>query len=164
MKRHVLPIACLFLAAGVQGNLPRSMSIMGAMPDLVLVVLICFSLAEDPAFGAGLGFLAGLIQGSVVGMGMGSLIFTRTVTGFVAGFVSTRVFSANSIVPIFSAFWLTAMCGTLFQIVSPKLAGTQAIEIVAGQCVHNVIFTFLIYNLIQVFETRRKNKIINARY
>ena len=102
MKRYVLPIVCLLVAAGVQGNLPACISIMGAMPDLVLVVLICFSLAEDPEFGAGLGFLAGLIQGSVVGMGMGSLIFTRTITGFVAGLVSTRLFSANAIVPAFS--------------------------------------------------------------
>jgi len=164
MKRYVLPIVCLLLAAGAQGNLPRSISIMGAMPDLVLVVLICFSLAEDPAFGAALGFVAGLLQGSMVGMGMGSFIFTRTVTGFVAGFVSTRLFSANSIVPMFSAFWLTAMCGALFQLVNPRLAAPQVIGIVAGQCIQNVIFTFIIYNVMQFFDTRRKNRIINARY
>ncbi len=164
MKRYIRPVICLLVAAGVQGSLPGCISIMGAMPDLVLVVLICFSLAEDPAFGAALGFVAGLIQGSVVGMGMGSLIVTRTITGFAAGLVSTRLFSANAIVPAFSVMWLTVMCGALFQLVNPRLAGPQAVGIVAGQCIHNVIFTFVIYTVIQFLETGRKNRIINSRF
>ncbi len=164
MKRYVWPIICLLVAAGVQGNLPACISIMGAMPDLVLVVLICFALAEDPEFGATLGFVAGLIQGSVVGMGTGSLIVTRTITGFAAGMVSTRLFSANPIVPAFSVMWLTVMCGALFQLVNPRLAGPRAAEVIAGQCIQNVIFTFVIYTVIQFLETRRKNRIINSRF
>ena len=86
----------LIVAASIQGNLPRAISIFGAMPDLVLVVLIAYSLAEDPEFGATLGFFAGLIQGSAVGMSLGSFIVTRTIAGFAAGFLPTRLFSQAS--------------------------------------------------------------------
>lgn len=164
MKRYLLPIACLFLAAGIQGNLPQSISIMGGMPDLVLVVIIAFSLAEDPSFGAFLGFVGGLIQGSAVGMGLGTLIATRTITGFLASLVSTRLFSENAIVPTLSALWLTAVCGGLFHLFNPRLPAPEAIGVVAGQSIHNVIFTFLIYTMLQQFETRRRNKLINSRF
>lgn len=164
MRRYVLPVVCLLMAAGVQGNLPQSISIMNGMPSLVLVVLIAFSLAEDPAFGAFLGFVAGLIQGSAVGMGMGTFITTCTITGFLASLVSTRLFSENAIVPSISALWLTAVYGGLFHLFNPRLSAPEAIGVVAGQSIHNVIFTFLIYMILQQFETRRKNRIINSRF
>lgn len=164
MNRYVWPVICLVLATGVQGSLPRAISIFGAMPDLALAVLIAFALAEDPAFGATLGFIAGLIQGCSLGMGLGSFVVTRTITGFVAGLVSTRLFSQNTIVPTLSAAWLTALAGGLYQLFNPRLPVTAAICTVAGQSIQNAIFTFLISFILHTLDTRRKNKIINARF
>ncbi len=46
MRRFIWPVLSLALAASVQGNFPGYLEIMGARPDLVLVVLIAFALAE----------------------------------------------------------------------------------------------------------------------
>ena len=161
--RYVWPVICLLLAAGIQGNLPRSMSLFGAMPDLVLVVLIAYALSEDPEFGVTLGFIAGLIHGCSVGLTVGTFIATRAITGFIAGLVSTRLFSENALVAAFSAVWLTAVCGGLFQLFNPRLEIPKALGVIIGQCILNAIFTFVLYLAIRQFDDRRKNKLVNAR-
>jgi len=163
MRKYAWPVVSLVVAAGIQGNLPAGMSLMGAKPDLVLVVLIAYSLAADPIAGAGLGFVAGLVHGAAVGLGMGSFIVTRTITGFLAGFATTRVFSDNPVVPVLSAAWLTAVCEGLFLLANPRVPLAHAGRVVLGECIYNAGLTLLLYWLLRALETRRKIKLADAR-
>lgn len=163
MKRYLWPIISLIIAAGLQGNLPKAISIFGAMPDLVFVVLIAYSLAEDPEFGATLGFVAGLIHGCAVGLSLGSFIVTRTFAGFVAGFLPTRLFSENFVVPMISAVWLTAACECLFLLANPRWELNVVVWTVAGECIENAIFTLFLYLILRQFNTSRKIRLANAR-
>lgn len=161
--RYFWPVVALIAVAGLQGNLPPAVSIWGAKPDLILVVLISYSLAADPAFGAGLGFIAGLIHGSFVGACLGSFIVTRTITGFLAGLVTTRLFSDNPIVPVLSAIWLTVVCEGLFLLGNPRPGFAVALHKLAGECIANGICTLFVYFVMRHLETRRKIKLANAR-
>ena len=161
--RYVWPAIGLIVAAGIQANLPASMSLLGAKPDLILVVLIAYSLAADPLFGAGLGFIAGLVQGCAVGLSLGSFIVTRTITGFLAGFATTRLFSENPVVPMLSAAWLTAACEGLFLLANPRAALVPAARTILGECIYNATLTLLLYWLLRSLETRHKIKMANAR-
>lgn len=161
--RYIWPVIALVLVAGLQGNLPRGISIMGGRPDLILVVLISYSLAADPVFGTGLGFIAGLIHGSFVGFSLGSFIVTRVITGFLAGIVTTRLFSDNPFVPVLSAIWLTVVCEILFLLGNPPPSLGLALRKVIGECIANGIATLFVYYLIRHLETRRKIKLANAR-
>lgn len=163
MKRYFWPIVGLIVAAGLQGNLPRFVSIFGATPDLVLVVLIAYSMAEDAEFGATLGFIAGLIHGAAVGLSFGSFIVTRTVTGFLAGYVPTRLFSENFLVPAISAVWLTAACETMFLLANPRGELSLVLWTLAGECIQNAIFTCILYFIFRQFNTNRKIRLANAR-
>ena len=161
--RYFWAIIALIAAAGLQGNLPKFVSIWGGKPDLILVVLVSYALAADPAFGAGLGFIAGLFHGSLVGLSLGSFIVTRTVTGFLAGLVNTRLFSENPIVPAISAVWLTLVCEFLFLLGNPRPDMIVVASKVAGECICNAIFTLIVYFTIRNLDTRRKIKLANAR-
>lgn len=163
MKRYVGAIICLLIAAGIQGNLHSAISILGAKPDLILVVLIAYSLAADPEFGATLGFIAGLIHGCTVGLSLGSFIVTRTITGLLAGLVTTRVFSDNPIVPMLSAMWLTLVSECLFLLANPRPSLTPTARILIGECIYNALFTLLVYGLLRNLDNRRKMKLINSR-
>lgn len=163
MKDYLWPVVSLIIAAGLQGNLPSAVSLWGAKPDLILVVLIAYSLAADLNFGAMLGFIAGLIHGSAVGMAMGSFIVTRTITGFLAGLVTTRMFSENPIVPVISAVWLTLVTEGLFLLANPRSGLGLIAPQIAGECVLNALLTLLLYWTMRRLETRRKLKLVNAR-
>ena len=160
---YVWPVICILAAAGIQGNLPSWMTIFGAKPDLVLVVLISYSLAADPEFGAGLGFIAGLVQGSIIGISMASFVITRTVTGFLAGLVNTRLFGENPLVPVISAGWLTLACEFLFLLANPRPVFFVAARTVLGECIYNSILTIFVYLILRQFENNRKIKLANAR-
>ncbi len=162
MNRYAGPVIALILAAGIQGNWPRCLIVFGARPDLMLVVLIAYSLAEDPAFGATLGFIAGLIQASAVDFSFGSFIVTRTITGFLAGSATTRLFNENPIVPVLSAAGLTLVCESMFLLANPRPV-VSALGAVLGECVYNAVFALIVYWLIRHFETRHKIKLANAR-
>ena len=163
MKRWLSPVAGLIIAAGLQGNLPSSVSLWGAKPDLILVVLIAYALAADPAFGATLGFIAGLIHGSATGASLGSFIVTRTIVGFLAGFVTTRLFSENPAVPVLSAAWLTLVCEGLFLLANPRPDILLVLRKIGGECVLNALLTLVLYYVMRYFDTRRKIKLVNAR-
>jgi rod shape-determining protein MreD len=163
MRSYAWPVFSLLVAAGIQGNLPAGMSLLGAKPDLILVVLIAYSLAADPLAGAALGFVAGLVHGAAVGLSLGSFIVTRTITGFLAGFATTRLFSENPVVPVFSAAWLTAVCEGLFLLANPRVPLAHAARVVLGECIYNAALTLLLYWLLRALETRRKIKLANAR-
>ncbi len=161
--RAIWPIVALIAAAGLQGNIPAFVSIWGAKPDLVLVVLVSYSLATDPAIGATLGFVAGLLQGSLVGLSLGSFIITRTITGFLAGLVTTRLFSENPLVPALSAVWLTVVCEVLFLLGNPRPDMVVVARKIAGECLCNAIFTLFVYFALRNLDIRRKIRLANAR-
>lgn len=163
MKRYFWPLISLIIAAGIQGSLPDWMRILGAKPDLILVVLISYSLVADPVFGSIIGFAAGFIHGSVAGLSFGSFIVTRTITGFLAGHVTTRLFSENPIVPALSAMWLTLVAEGLFILGNPRLDMLHALRTILGECIINAIFAVVMYSILKHFETSRKIRLVNSR-
>jgi rod shape-determining protein MreD len=162
--KYFWPVLAIIAAAASQGSLPSWLSILGGRPDLVLVVLVAFALAAEPEFGAALGFIAGLAQGSAVGMSLGSFIVTRTITGFLAGFVNTRLFRDNPIVPTIAAVWLTAVCEGLFLLANPRAQFFMAVRVVLGECILNAMFTLVLCLILRQFDTRRRIKLADARF
>ena len=163
MKRYIWFAISLVAAAGLQGNLPASISIWGGKPDLLLVVLIAYALAADPATGAAMGFVTGLIHGSAVGLALGSFIVTRTIVGFLAGLVTSRLFSQNPIVPMLSAAWLTFVSEGLFLLANPRPNLVLVAGRIGGECISNAFLTLLLYWVMRFLDNRRKIKLVDAR-
>ena len=163
MRRYILPIVLLFLAGALQGNLPSWLVIKGARPDFLLVVLIAFSLTQDPLTGAVLGFFAGLIHGSIVGNSLGSFIVSRTIIGFAAGSVTIRLFSENPVVPVLAAGALTFVGEALFLLANPAPNLLASFNIIVFKSLYNSFFTLIAYWLLRWMEVRHKIKLATAR-
>ncbi len=162
---YLKALLCLAAAVAVQGTVPASLNLFGARCDVVLVVLIAFSLAADPLHGALIGFIAGLLQGSAVGLSLGSFIVTRTLVGFFAGVTTTRFFSENPIVTVASAFWLTLACEIMFLMGNPGVPFAWAVWKTLGEGVLNSVLSFILYLVIQQLHTHGqiRKAVIRAR-
>ncbi len=163
MKRSVWALLLVFVAAVLQGNIPSTFSILDAKPDLVLVVIIVYSLASNPISAATIGLLAGIVQGFSVGTSLGSFALTRMLTGFLAGFCTVHVFSENLLVPSGSALVLTAVCESAFLLVNPAVARGSVWKVIVGESVCNAIIVVAIYFVVRVCEGRRRNKLIDSK-
>jgi rod shape-determining protein MreD len=70
--------ALLLVAAVVQVSLLSTIDLAGAVPDLLLVTLLCVALLRGSVFGAAAGFVAGLIvdTAQLQTLGVTSLLYT----------------------------------------------------------------------------------------
>jgi rod shape-determining protein MreD len=70
--------ALLFVAAVIQVSLLSSIDLAGAVPDLLLVTLLCVALLRGSLFGASAGFAAGLLVDTALlqTLGVTSLLYT----------------------------------------------------------------------------------------
>lgn len=163
MNRYFWPILSLLVAAGLQGNLPARLELLGAKPDLILVVLVAYSLSAGVEFGAFLGFVAGLIHGSAVGVGVGSFIVTRTIVGLLAGLATARLFSDSPIVTAASTVALTLACELMFLLANPRPLMGSALVSIVGECVWNVLLALVFYSFARRLRTRRKIRLAIER-
>lgn len=77
----VTVITALLLQLTVIGRLP----LPGVAPDLLLVLVVAFALAEGPLSGVVTGFVAGLLADAVSDHQLGRLALAYVVVGYVTG-------------------------------------------------------------------------------
>ena len=163
MQRYILPIGLLLLAAAIQGNLPMWLTIKGARPDLILVVVIATALTLDPVTGTVVGFIAGFIHGSIIGENLGSFMISRTIIGFTAGCVTIRFFSENPLVPVVAAGGLTFAGEGLFLLLNPITDLTTALNTMLAKALYNSLLALIAYWILRSIQLRRKIKMATAR-
>ncbi len=163
MLRYVMPTLLLLVAGALQGNMPEWMMFKGARPDLLLVVVIALSLTFDPLSGAIIGFFAGLIHGSIVGVHLGSYIVSRAVIGFAAGSMTVRLFSDNALVPVVAAGGLTFAGELLFLIFNPIPNFVGSIKVLLAESLYNSLLALLTYWIIRRVQLARKIRMAAAR-
>jgi rod shape-determining protein MreD len=83
-------VTALLLQLTVIGRLP----VPGAAPDLVLVLVVAFALAEGPMSGMTTGFLAGLLADGLADHEMGRLALAYALVGYVTGMLQDDEHSA----------------------------------------------------------------------
>ena len=96
-------VTALLLQVTVLGRLP----LPGAEPDLVLVLVIAFGLAEGPMSGMTTGFVAGLLADGLSDHEMGRLALAYAVAGYVTGLLQDE--TARSTLQPFGAVLLGAV-------------------------------------------------------
>jgi rod shape-determining protein MreD len=86
-RRLALGAAVLLTAWLLQGAVLSQLPLPGAAPDLLLVVIVGFALAEGPGSGALTGFVAGLLVDLGADHELGRVALAYALAGYVAGLV-----------------------------------------------------------------------------
>ncbi len=73
-----------------------------AAPDMILVLVVIFSLLNGPSFGVKFGFMAGLALDLLIGEMIGLNAITKAVIGLSVGFGSRRFYKENYFIPFLS--------------------------------------------------------------
>jgi rod shape-determining protein MreD len=84
--KYLKPFLFFIPAVILQLVIVPLISIEGITPDFITIVLIYFVLSSGQFYGTVLGFTFGLIFDLVSGGVLGSAMFAKTLTGFLAGY------------------------------------------------------------------------------
>ncbi len=86
LLRLLIPILIAIPLVVLQQTLIPMVSVYGIVPDLVLILLVFYSVRNGQIFGTLLGFGLGIIMDLSSGGVLGSAMFAKTLSGFVAGY------------------------------------------------------------------------------
>ena len=112
----------IIISLVLQSTYLEGLKVMGMKPDLVMLLVIFYSISHGARKGALIGFLAGLVQDLFAAKFLGLHAIMKLVIGLLCGTLEKRVYKENVFVPA-----LLAIVVTYFQeasyIVMRQLAG-----------------------------------------
>ena len=110
-QRFLLGLASVLTAVLLQVTVVGRLPLPGAAPDLVLVLVVAFALAEGPMSGMTTGFLAGLLADGLSAHEMGRLALAYAVVGYATGMLKDD--TERSTLQPFGAVLLGSVVGLL---------------------------------------------------
>lgn len=128
-------------------------------PDLLLIIIVVFSLLNGPIFGAKFGFVAGLALDLLTGNMIGLYGIIRMLIGFSVGLIASRFYKENYVVPLFCVI-LATLLDQIFYLLGLLVFGRVVPWIFAFQqvllplCIYNGILCLLLY--IRLFYFNKK--------
>lgn len=93
-------IAVLLAAITLQSTIFARWNLFGIMPDLILVLAVCYGLLYGPAQGLRMGLAGGLLLDLAGGGILGINTLTKALFGYGAGYLGKTVFKENILVPV----------------------------------------------------------------
>lgn len=107
--RVAVIVLSLFTALLLQVTVLGRLSFLGAKPDLVLVAVVCFALADGPGAGMGAGFGIGLFADLLGSHTLGLLALILCVVGYAAGVIRSYFDRLSTFTPMVVVGGLTAV-------------------------------------------------------
>lgn len=102
--RRVLVIAGILLFSIVlQSTIFARINLFGVIPDLILVVTVCFGLLYGSLSGLYVGLAGGFLLDLAGGGILGINILTKALVGYGAGYIGKTVFKDNILIPLVAA-------------------------------------------------------------
>lgn len=108
-NRLAVVVLGLFTALLLQVSVVARLSFLGAKPDLVLVAVVCFALADGPGVGMGAGFGVGLTADLLGSHTLGLLALILCIVGYAAGVIRSYFDRLSTFTPMLVVGGLTAV-------------------------------------------------------
>ena len=91
MRSHyIYPILIFFPVLVIQTTIIPFISINGVIPDLIIILLVFYTLRNGQIYGTVLGFIYGLLFDLITGSLLGSSMLAKTLAGFTAGYFANE--------------------------------------------------------------------------
>ena len=124
----------------------RYVTLFGITPDLILVVVISFSILEGPTVGATTGFGGGLLRDLLVAAPKGLTGLAYLIVGYAIGIGRPYVQSTSVLVPVIGVF-VGSLAGSALYVILTALLGEPVFSLAR---IGRVVLLTAIYNTLLV--------------
>ncbi len=87
---YIISLVLFFPLLVVQTTIIPLVEINGIVPDLIMILLVYYAIKYGQIYGTVLGFVYGFFFDLITGSLFGSVMFSKTLTGFIAGYFSNE--------------------------------------------------------------------------
>jgi rod shape-determining protein MreD len=164
MHRRLVFLVTLVIALLVQLTVAPEISIGAVKPDILLVVTLCWALAEGPGQGALFGFSAGLLEDIFTTQILGVSAFAKTLIGYFGGELKQRVVSKSVIWPVIIVFFATIL-QELLKFMTWNIVGLEEkpafnFGLIAGLALFDAALTLIVYPIISRVAVREERALM----
>jgi rod shape-determining protein MreD len=157
-KDYILPIIIFIPLLIAQITLVPLISIDYFAPDLLIIVLVYYTLINGQFFGTFAGALIGLTFDLASGNLIGLSMFSKTIAGFVAGyfFNENKIETNTSTITFSFIIFLTSFVDSFFNGLFSDTQGVGIIFILFERSLFPAIYTAIISMLLIIVLPKRK--------
>jgi hypothetical protein len=137
----------LYLASAIQQSL--DLHILGARPDLILVVAIALSLVTSRAKAALTGFLAGTIHGALAGANLAAYGASRAIAGFATSWSKAMGYELTLPWIMAVAFLATVLAEIVWMFVGIRSGIGSFLGATIGTALYNAVLAPPLYALVK---------------
>ncbi len=136
----------------IQGSLFAFFGFSDRQPDLLLIVIICFSIMWGSRDGAMIGVTAGLLQDILFGPMLGVFALTKMIAGYLSGFSEKNIYRDFVLGPMIIVLLMTFLHEGLVFVFSGEVTRlplhTAFMNVILPKALYNFCLTPFIYLLI----------------
>lgn len=141
--RTMLWLSVIILSIIIQTTFLPLIAIQGVYPDMLLVIVVSYSLLSGKEKGVGMGFFAGLLQDLASGSVFGTVTLSKLATGYIFGLAERKVFKEHVFLPVAA----TAVATVLNSMMMFLLLFMLGIKVNILPTVMNSVLPLALYNL-----------------
>jgi rod shape-determining protein MreD len=166
VRRALLLTIVVLTALLLQTTVFADVRLLGARPELMYLLTICFAVLEGPGSGAVTGFVGGMAQDFLLNQPKGITALTLTLLGYAIGMLRQYIVSPSPVLPVVLVA-LGTFAGVLFYGVVSFLLGQldtswlYLVRVAALSAVYNAILTPLVYPILRrAAEGSRSHRVV----
>lgn len=157
--QYLAALIAFFPVLIIQTTFIPFISLQGVVPDLVVILLLLFTLSNDQMFGTILGFIYGFLFDLITGSLLGSAMIAKTLAGFVGGYFATETKKENYL-KSYSFSLIIFLCAlidsTVFSFFSAVDITSNIFLIFFEQALLPALYTAVVSVLVVIFYPKRK--------
>ncbi|MBN2572214.1 MAG: rod shape-determining protein MreD [Ignavibacteriales bacterium] len=122
--KHYLPLILFIPLILIQLNIIPLISFSYIAPDLIVILLIYFTLLYGQIYGTVLGFILGFLVDILTGGILGAGMFTKTLTGFITGYFYNENkihFNTSTLLFVFIIFIISTLDSFIYALITSQL-------------------------------------------
>jgi rod shape-determining protein MreD len=153
VRRALLLSAVILTALILQTTVFAEVNLLGAKPELMYLLTICFAILEGPSSGAITGFAGGMAQDFLLDAPKGITALTLTLLGYATGMARQYIVTPSPVLPVLLVGGGTLRVSFLRDRVVParpaehRMAYLFRVALLSG--LYNAILTPLVFPLLR---------------
>jgi len=169
VRRVLLLSAVILTALILQTTVFSEVNLLGAKPELMYLLTICFAILEGPSSGAITGFAGGMAQDFLLDAPKGITALTLTLLGYAIGMARQYIVSPSPVLPVLLVAGGT-FAGIVFYGIVSFLLGQLSVgwlylfRVALLSAVYNAILTPLVFPLLRrAAEGSRSHRVASTK-